>query len=260
MSENKGLQKYRSWTPEKIKQSREESDAEGGGMFAKLRVGKNHLRFLPASPTMDEPLYKVYEHRIPTDGGKALTFACPRMMRKEACKACTVAEGLKRSNNKADRDYGYQIHAKRRVYANVIDRKSPDRGVQVLAFGKSIHDSLLQLADPDVGGDDFTDPEAGFDIYIERKGTGKNDTEYTVTGSRKSSPLGNDEWLDQLNDLSRFGDVTKPTHEIEEALEARVEDDEQTPMRQSKSFARQPERRPSRTAEDDAVDGEFEDA
>jgi hypothetical protein len=173
------------------------------------------------------------------------------MTKKESCKACTVAEGLKRSNNKADRDYGYQIHAKRRVYANVIDRKSPERGVQVFAFGKTVHDELLKLRDPDMGGDDYTDPESGFDIFIEKNGEGLK-TEYMVSGSRKSSPLGNSEWLDQLHDLSRFADTTKPTHEIEDALEARVSEDDT--LRRSS----QQERRPARTAEDDVMDTEYE--
>lgn len=254
MSENKALQKYRTWSPDKIKQSREESEQESGNMFFKTKPGKNHVRVLPAPAHMEEPLYKVYEHRIPTDGGKALTFACPRMMRKEACKACSVAENLKRSNNKADKDYGYQIHAKRRVYANVIDRKNPERGVQVFAFGKTIHDELLKLADPDVGGDDFTNPESGFDVFIEKNGEGLT-TSYLVSGSRKSSPLGKDEWLDQLTDLSRFGDTTRPTHEIEEALEARVEDE---PRRGQPQASRAPERRPARTAEDDVIDADYE--
>src|SRR6516162_4384247 len=129
MSDTKALQKYGTWSPATVQKEKEEAAAESGGMWFKAKVGKNHLRFLPPAPGTKSPFTKVWGHRIPTDGGKAITIACPRMMRKEPCKACAVAEDLKRARNKVDRDYGYQIHAKKKYYANVIDRKNPERGV-----------------------------------------------------------------------------------------------------------------------------------
>jgi len=75
-----------------------------------------------------------------------------------------------------------------------------------LAFGKMIHEALIKLRkNPDWGGD-FCHPVKGFDVVIERSGTTKNDTEYEVT-PKKTSPLGDETWLDGMHDLEKQATV-----------------------------------------------------
>lgn len=181
----------------------------GNADFMKLVVGRNVVRFLP--PKIGKQAFtKVLEHFVRIPGvQRPAVFVCPSSHAKQRCPACDKAAQLRTSGNPADRDAAYEFSAKMRVYASVIDRRSPESGPKVVAFGKSIWEQLLKLRkDQDAGGD-FTDPLGGFDIIIERAGTGKNDTEYTVNGSRKTSPLHANqeqanEWIEGQADLERF--------------------------------------------------------
>ena len=114
-----------------------------------------------------------------------------------------------RLGNPADRELAYDTSAKFRVYCNVINRKEPEKGPQILPIGKMIYEQLLTIRKDEDAGGNYSDPLNGFDIIIERKGTGKNDTEYAVHGSRKQSPLHTDaaqveEWINTQADLARF--------------------------------------------------------
>jgi hypothetical protein len=79
--------------------------------------------------------------------------------------------------------------------------------VQVFGFGKMIHEALVKIRSDEDAGGDFCNPDTGFDIIIDRKGTGKNDTEYTVMAARKQSKLGDYSWIEQQQDLERFAKV-----------------------------------------------------
>lgn len=208
MSSN--LVKYEPWTPDEI--DKEVHDLEAESEFLKLKEGSSQLRILPKriGTSTRSPLVKVYQHYLDVPGLKnALSFNCPRMMARRPCPACKKADELRATGNPADFDAAGEIRASKRVYANVIDRANPERGPVIFAFGKTIHEELMALAhNPEWG--DFSDPtNAGYDIIITRKGTGKRDTRYKVTGARDCSPLSSDaaqmsEWLEMMNDLDRF--------------------------------------------------------
>lgn len=199
------LAKYGSYEIEAAEEEQKQLDSEGGGEFYKIKVGRNVVRFMPPPIGQKSPFVVSYQHYVDVPGAQGpVTFVCPRMMQKKPCPACQKAEELRRSGNPADAEFASRLTPRRRVFANVIDRKEPDKGVQIIAFGKQIHEQLVALRkDADAGGD-YTDPETGFDLVIERTGTGRLDTEYKVFASRRQTPLGNLDWIERQHGLGRF--------------------------------------------------------
>jgi len=61
-----------------------------------------------------------------------------------------------------------------------------EKSGQLVMLTPTIYGEIIDMfLDPDLG--DFTDPKEGYDLKIKRTGTGKTDTEYSVTGMRPSS-------------------------------------------------------------------------
>lgn len=204
-----GLAKWGSYSEEAAKVDQQET--AGDETFMKLKVGKNVVRFLPPRQGEKSPFKVVRQHFIRLPGNDApVVFACPRHgAEKDRCPACEQAAKLRATGVKVDRDKAWDLMPKMRVFANVIDRKDMDAGPKVLGFGKTIHEELTDLRqDPDAGGD-FTHPEDGFDVIITRKGTGKNDTSYSVALARSDSPITDDDeeagiWYESMENLDQF--------------------------------------------------------
>jgi hypothetical protein len=191
------LVKYGGYSVESAKVEEEEL-GKGGADFMKLEVGKNVVRFLPPPIGRSSPFVVVHQHFIRTDGmSTPAVFACPRMMSKKPCPACGEADRLRATGNPADRERAGEFFSSTRVFSSVIDRKHPEMGPRVLAFGKSIHKELTAIRKDEADGGDFSDPTGGFDIVITRVGTGKNDTEYSVR-TRAPAPLADS--VEQMND------------------------------------------------------------
>lgn len=201
--------KWGTYEESAAQQEAEELDKGGNSKFFSFKVGKNVVRFMPPPLSKKTPFRKVWQHTM-TIGGETRSVPCPRLEAKLPCPICVKADQLKGSSNPADQERAKDYFAKPRVYANIINREAPENGPMVVGFGKTVHEPLVALrTDPDAGGD-FTHPETGFDIIIERKGTGKMDTEYKVFAARKASPLGNNEWIDQQVDLEQFAKILTP--------------------------------------------------
>lgn len=174
----------------------DEIKASGSSEFMKLEVGSNVVRFLPAKAS-GKPAFKlIHEHFIEVPGrDKNVRFACARQMLKgkERCPACEAADNFKRGGNPVDRDRAKDYYPQAKFYANVLNRNDEASGPKILAFGKKIWDQLKTIIkDPREGGDVTNPTNKGFDIIIERAGTGKNDTKYTVRPARSDSPLADD--------------------------------------------------------------------
>jgi hypothetical protein len=129
------------------------------------------------------------------------------MMTKSPCPACIKADRLRATGNAKDAAAASDMWPGRRVFANVINRAQETEGPIIFGFGKLIHEALLALrTNEDVGGD-YTHPYDGLDIVIERTGTGKIDTKYRVYPVRRSTPLGNMEWIAMQADLTVLAHV-----------------------------------------------------
>lgn len=155
--------------------------------YLKFKPGDNVIRVLPAR-NGEKPFAKVYQHFVKTPKG-TVSFRCPRVAEGRPCLVCEKSSTLKASSNEDERDLGYDMAAKLRVYCNVIDRSEPEKGVQVASFGKQIYAQLSSIRDDKVAGGDFTHPLKGFDLSIQKSGSGKNGTSYIVKAARDNTSL-----------------------------------------------------------------------
>jgi hypothetical protein len=202
--------------------------SRGGGNYMKLEVGRNIVRFLPPPVGRNSPFVTTFQHFLDLPGvPDPVIFNCPRLMARQPCPACAKGDKLKASGNRKDGEAARNFWASRRVFACVIDRNDEDAGPKILGFGKMIHEALVAIRrDEDTGGD-FTHPEDGFDLVIERTGSGRTDTRYAVRPARKSSPLGNFEWIATQPNLKHLAKV--PT--LDE-IRAMVSNEEPEPVAQ----------------------------
>lgn len=265
------LVKYQPFTIDQAEEQHGKAEAAGGGnKFAEIKEGKNKYRFLPALAGKTWCVAAMV-HYVDLPGDKRANFNCPRTVGRR-CVMCERSEQLfaeadsleakgKVGAAEKTRDEAKGMRAKRRVYANVIDRSCPQNGPLVLGFGggvyrgpvKSVEETILAIRRDREDGGDFTDPGPnGFDIVIEREGTGMR-SRYTVKRARHDSPLSEDAaeanaWIANQNALERFCRVLSDK-EIEAKLRGEDSDDEDD--RPQRRNGGQQARRS--TVEDDAV-------
>lgn len=198
--------KYGSYELDAAEQE-EKDNQRTGADFMKLEVGDNQVRILPPPIGGKSPFLIVPTHFIhPPGSSKPVMFACPNKVASQRCPACEMSDKLRRSANPADHERAKDFFANRRIYCAVINRANPEVGPLVLGISKGVHEDLIKLRkNPDWGGD-FTHPEVGFDIVINRKGSGKKDTKYSVSPKRQS-PLGYLGWLETLPNLNALAAV-----------------------------------------------------
>lgn len=258
MSEGSNIVKWGDYNLDEAEKELEDLEKSGGAEFMKLGVGKNIVRFLPPALGKKSPFRVIHEHFIKRPHGD-VRFTCPRMEVKKPCIVCAKADKLKATGQDSDFELAKDLFPKRRVYANVIDRAHPDSGPKVLAFGKMIHEDLIKLRKNEDWGGDFTHPETGFDVVIERKGSGKNDTEYTVS-PRKQTKLENFDWIQMQHDLERYAKVLTE-EQIREKLAGKQEDGTAKPATKDAGGNRraEPAVAKGRTV-DDVMDGEIIDS
>jgi hypothetical protein len=201
------LVKWGSYDPKQAAQEREEAVAPSD--FMKLVEGRNVIRILPPKAGENSPFKIVRQHFIKMPGGaNPVVFVCPRHHGGERCPACEESARYRATGLKVDRDKAWELSPKLRVFANVIDRKDEAAGPKLLGFGKTIFDELTALRSDEDAGGDYTNATEGFDVIIERTGTGKNDTEYATRLARNSTPITKDAklmdaWYEAMNDLKQ---------------------------------------------------------
>jgi gp32 DNA binding protein like len=230
MSE-KNLQNWADWSAEDAEAEKSEVERlDGSSEMLKLPQGKTMLRVLPPKAGMKSPMPAASQHFIDLPDGKSVSFNCPRVHVKKPCPACEMVDKLRATGNPRDYDKAGSFLPKRRHYANVIDRKNPEKGVQVFAFPKTIYEALVSLRTDGQTGGNFTHPLKGFDVVIEKTGE-KKQTEYKVFAARNNSPLSDDademdEWLASMHDLGRFMTIL-PYDEITKKLAGGAQDSAQ---------------------------------
>jgi hypothetical protein len=187
----------------------------GGGQFYQFKDGRNTVRILPGVHGR-QPFIQFWKHFVKASAdGKAWGGACPAKMAKLPCPVDQVAAKLSRGSD-ADRIMADDLTARRRILCNLLDRSAPDLGPQVAEIGPSIYDAVKDFMR--TMGEDPTNPgEAGFDLVIEKSGSGMK-TEYKTVAVRKNSPLHTDarqlnEWLQSAVDLGGYATVLAE-HEI----------------------------------------------
>lgn len=219
------LAKYQQFTEDDLAEAdqagKEIQSSKFGGKF---EVGDTQLRVLPA-PVNDlgwKTFTAVATHYIDPMPGVAqkIQFNCPNYHLKIECLACKQAAILSGSRNPADKTLGKRIAAKPGWIFNAINRDNESAGPKIYTFGVMAWKEASKLRSSRAGGD-YTNPTpAGFDIIVNRVGTGQMDTQYAVWADRKSRALHDDQaiadgWLESQFDLSAEIDCEVPMDLIE---------------------------------------------
>jgi hypothetical protein len=180
-------------------------DTGGGrGGFWSPKAGKNTIRILPEVHDMQYFFQTVGKHEFPPDRKRYVY--CPSFTSEGEldCPVCELVGDLYKAGDKASKTLASTLYTRRSYWMNIIDRADEDKGPLIFTPGVTIFNALVSIInDPDYG--DITDIEEGFDVTIERSGTGI-DTEYQVRCRPRSSPLSTDkaqidEWLEKAANL-----------------------------------------------------------
>lgn len=173
--------------------------------FYSFKAGKNVIRILPGL-NGQKAFVPFYKHFVKgKDGdGKAWGGACPNKMAKAKCLVCEVATKLSRGSD-GDRALADDLGARSRVLCVIIDRAAPDAGPQIAEIGTSIYNAVKDIKR--TLGDDPTHPVQGFDLVVEKSGSGMK-TEYKVVPMRQTTPIHGDarqmtEWMQDAPDLGK---------------------------------------------------------
>jgi hypothetical protein len=194
--------KYQPRTAEDMKKrasqngsSRDQTFSNDVQMFTPSE-GDNNIRILP--PTWDHAKhfgYDVYMHYdIGPDGAQYLCLD------KMEGKPCPICEERLVATEKGDTEYADKLKPGKRVLVYVIDRDKEKEGVKLWSMSWTIDRDLCALAVDKRTGELYAidDPEDGYDVSFERKGTGLTTKYLGLQVARRSSSLGNDDWLEQV--------------------------------------------------------------
>lgn len=124
------------------------------------------------------------------------SYLCLHKMKDEPCPICEELAEARR--NREDEEYIRNLEPTRRSLFYVVDRDDEKTGVQAWAapFTK-IDQAIVKVSYDRRSGDvlPIDDPDDGYDVEFEKKGKGIGTQYLGVAIARRSSPLGNDEWL-----------------------------------------------------------------
>lgn len=216
----------------------ESGGAMGGGgdaEFWRPKPGRHTIRILPPVGNMEFFFMHVARHWIDRK-----PYICPNVTDNlgDECPMCEESEDLRRSSSKADIQAGKDLLPRKQFWMNIVVRKGKGddfEGPFVFTPGISIFEEITALIrDPDYG-DLLTDPLYGIDLRLEREGTGRTDTSYSLYPGRQEGPINPEyeddedgmwDWLEaSAEDLSEF--VVMPSYdELLNALEGVPEEEE----------------------------------
>lgn len=207
---------YGEWTPEAME--KESQEISSGGDFWKVPVGRTTVRFLPPKLGWPSPFVIQHQHFIDMPGQKQVIFCCPRLHEGKTCLACAKADKMETSGNSRDAKIAQRLRPNKRIMANVVVAPSKEgtQKVSVWAFGKQVYEQLKAIREDDTAGGNFLDPIKGFNISVNRKGTGKDDTKYTLMAAREQSKLPNMDWIEVQRDLRKL--IRIPTEDQQKRL------------------------------------------
>ena len=191
----------------KANYEQEQRQAERPSDFVKLKEGSTVLRVLPALLGEAAPFQVYTQHalRYQTEGNNGQMMSSFRSLvcGGDDCDFCGMVEQAVKANpsfaNAAKR------LTQRRVIARVIDRKDiwsggqlppilkwdmpPTLYADIVTARKARDEELLAQDVTDDRLRDITHPIYGFDVVVNRKGKGQQDTEYSVVLQTQRKPL-----------------------------------------------------------------------
>jgi hypothetical protein len=212
MAKEDKAKKYYPADTEKMQKKLEEL---GSGSFFKPKEGKNVIRILPPWSKAGTWYKEATLHYVSAGEEKIKAYPCLKMYGKE-CPVCNKSEELA-SGGDEDQKIAERLRPRTKYYANIIDRKSGK--AMLWGFSGKTLGILLGYQDDADYGKDISDPEEGFDVVIERQGTGRTDTRYQIRCKPKATAIEVDDWQEMMKNLDK--EVTEEVDEekLEELIE-----------------------------------------
>jgi hypothetical protein len=167
--------------------------------------GDNRIRVVP--PTWKKPEHFGYDLYVHYGvGADRQSYLCLHKHKDEKDPIHEAYETARRElNDMSEGDSGYKdlkeyvksLKAKPRTGIFLVDRDHEKEGVQFWAMPQGMDGDIVAVMQDKKTGEvlNIDDPEEGYDVEFVKTGKGIN-TEYKgVAIARRSSPLGNDKWL-----------------------------------------------------------------
>jgi len=153
---------------------------------------------------------------------------CPSKMSDEPCLYCDLVAQLYKLARAtkalgAAAELAKEIGSKEEIFVNAVrlDKKEEmDRGPRALQLTIGLYEKMNRIwKEPETAellGGDFSHPETGFNLIIDRIETGKDikignksvkETKYEISPSRQRTKLPNYDWLKHMHDLTKIRDL-----------------------------------------------------
>jgi len=160
----------------------EQDAAAYGADFFEFKDGENEVRICPPGPDDDGLPFVVRATHFRV-GEANKRFNCPKAADKDAdCFICDRVKELRESGDEDDEEQAEELRAKKQWLYRIIDMSNVRKGIQVMAVGIKTHLKIRSyLHSKDYG--DITDIEEGFNLIIEKSGSGLKTT-YEVRARR----------------------------------------------------------------------------
>jgi len=184
----------------------------------KPKSGKNRIRILPSWRGESDPTFShsFGQHFVKgADGKTAAVYVCMDKTYDKPCPVCqAIGEGIMRSADDVTKKILDDSKSSGSILVNalVLDGDQPNTPV-VYALTPTVFKSVLSIImEYAAEGINILDPENGVDLIINREGSGRFDTKYTVQAAPKSKPV-NRSVLSQLHDLDAYVDQANSQQE-----------------------------------------------
>lgn len=178
--------------------------------YWKPAAGRSRVRFLPGWPGATLPFITLLQHNVGS-GSDFRSYVCPRTpgIDKDDCPFCDMSQYLKRQPTEVQQELGKNMFARPTNIMNLVVRGKENEGVKQYAVPLSVFTPLIAYAVNVAEWPNFLSIENGFDVEIERAGSGFA-TKYTLlVSSSIRTPLLKDgrasqELFEKAADLTAF--------------------------------------------------------
>lgn len=181
--------------------------AKGRTRVVKPPAGTSSWWILPAMKGKGGDPIKtgVYVHFVkdPRNPSNILAVGiCPSKTRNEPCAVCPFLSTLRKTGNAADAELAKDMAAGENIICNAVQLSAQNPEVVILGLSQTVYKFMAQTLRDKVVGTDFTNPNTGRSIIIEKEGEGLK-TKYVPRLAANPIPGGlpNKKWLEQMFDL-----------------------------------------------------------
>lgn len=188
----------------------EKAKAERGNQRTEsIKPGKHKYRILPnKSGNPNDPFHHDFgRHFIKTPEGKKMPFVCGAVTFNGSCQVCDqIHSVIATSRNPTLKAEAGEAKASNKVIVNALHLSgdTPNKPV-VVELPKTVWTQFLNfyIEYMEDDGTDITNLDNGYDIVVERSGSGREGTNYSVMLARKSTSI-DKSVMSEVTDLAAF--------------------------------------------------------